>query len=339
MTPKRKPPTIKDVAREANVSAQTVSAVINGKPGITDGTRARVRVAIDELGYRPFGIARGLRTGQTHTIALIVSDIENPFFSTIANTAEEYAHRSGYSLILYNTHDDPERELRYMEQALQNWVDGVLFVATQDQVKSLETLRAAGVPYVVLDRIPEHYDGPSITLDNVLASQMGTQHLIEMGHTQIAHISGPLHLRLARERLKGYRDTVEAHGIALDYESIDDCNWRYEDGYNIMQRMLAREAPPTGIVAANDRMAIGAMCAIVDAGLRVPEHFSVVGVDDLAVAAYYNPALTTVRQPLNEIGTMGIRLLLDILEKKPIEHTAITVHPTLIVRKSTARIG
>ena len=140
MTPKRKPPTIKDVARQANVSAQTVSAVINGKPGITDGTRARVRVAIDELGYRPFGIARSLRTGHTRTIALIVSDIENPFFSTIASAAEDYAHHSGYSLILYNTHDDPERENRYLEQALQNWVDGVLFVATQDRVKSLRTL-------------------------------------------------------------------------------------------------------------------------------------------------------------------------------------------------------
>ena len=339
MAPKRKPPTIKDVARRANVSAQTVSAVINGKPGITDETRMRVRGIIDELGYRPYGIARSLRTGQTRTIALIVSDIENPFFSTIANTAEEYAHRSGYSLILYNTHDDPEREDRYVDQALQNWVDGVLFVATQDRVKSLEVLKAADVPYVALDRIPEHYDGPSITLDNVQASRIGTQHLIELGHTRIAHISGPLHLRLARERLTGYCDTMEAHGIAPDHESIDASNWRYEDGYNIMQRILARETLPTGIVAANDRMAIGAICAIVDAGLHVPDDISMVGVDDLAVAAYFNPRLTTVRQPLNEIATLGIRILLNILEKKPIERTSITIQPTLIVRKSTAPIG
>jgi LacI family transcriptional regulator, repressor for deo operon, udp, cdd, tsx, nupC, and nupG len=331
-----KRPTIKDVAKQANVSAQTVSAVINGKPGITDQTRKRVRGIIEELGYRPFGIARSLRTGQTRTIALIVSDIENPFFSKVASTAEDYAHHSGYSLILYNTHDDPERENRYLEQALQNWVDGVLFVATQDRVKSLEMLKAADVPYVALDRIPEQYQGPSITLDNVLASQMATQHLIELGHRRIVHVSGPLHLRLARERLKGYTEAMESHELSPIHEVEEDSNWRFEDGYITTQRMLARESRPTAIAAANDRMAIGAMRAIVDAGLRVPDDISVIGVDDLAVAAYCIPTLTTIRQPFNEIGTLGIRLLLDILEKKPIEQISITLRPTLVIRQSTA---
>lgn len=336
MSSTEKRPTIKDVARQANVSAQTVSAVINAKPGITEETRARVRAIIDELGYRPFGVARSLRTGQTHTIALIVSDIANPFFSTIASAVEEYAHSSGYSLILYNTHDDPVREDRYLELALQNSVDGVLFVATQDRVKSMSTLKEAGVPYIALDRIPENYHGPSITLDNVLASRLGTEHLLDLGHTQIAHISGPLHLRLARERLQGYQDTMNARGLPMRTVGNDPGNWRHLDGYLAMQRILEQPNLPTAVIAANDGMAIGAMRAIVDAGLRVPDDISIVGVDDLPTAAYCTPSLTTIRQPFEEIGTLGMRLLLDILEKKPIEHTSIAIQPTLIVRETTA---
>jgi DNA-binding LacI/PurR family transcriptional regulator len=334
----RKPPTIKDVALKANVSVQTVSAVVNGKPGITEETSARVRAAIQELGYRPFGIARSLRTGQTRTIALIVSDIANPFFATIASTAEDYAHRSGYSLILYNTHDDSNRENSYLEKAAQNWVDGVLFVATQDRVTSLDVLNAIDIPYVALDRIPEEYKGPSITLDNVLASRMGTEHLLDLGHVDIVHISGPLHLRLARERLKGYQDAMEAHGQQPVSLGDERSNWRYDEGYRVMQQILALPTRPTAIVAANDRMAIGAMRAIFDAGLRVPDDISVVGVDDLPVTAYTVPSLTTIRQPFEQIGTLGIQLLLDILQKRPVEQTSIAIKPTLIVRQSTAAI-
>ncbi|MBZ0286043.1 MAG: substrate-binding domain-containing protein, partial [Anaerolineae bacterium] len=193
-------------------------------------------------------------------------------------------------------------------------------------------------PYVALDRIPEHYDGPSITIDNVLASRMGTEYLLSLGHTRVAHINGPLRLRLARERLKGYQDSMQERGLPVAFFGNESSNWRHQDGYEAMMRILAQPTLPTAIIAANDGMGIGAMRAIFDAGLRVPDDISLVGVDDLPTAAYCVPSLTTICQPFEEIGTLGIRMLLNLLEKKPIEQTSITLEPTLIVRNSTAPI-
>ncbi len=174
---------MKDVAREAGVSVQTVSAVVNDKPGITDGTRRRVLDTIKTLGYRPYTVARSLRTRKTRTISLIISDIANPSFATIASVAEEYAHRHGYSLVVYNTHDDVEREGRYLQTAIDRWIDGILFVAAQDRMDGLNDLQAAGIPTVAIDRIPEGYCGPSVSLNNVKAGRLAVEHLIGLGHT------------------------------------------------------------------------------------------------------------------------------------------------------------
>ncbi len=198
-------PTMKDVAREAGVSVQTVSAVVNDKPGITDGTRRRVLDTIKTLGYRPYTVARSLRTRKTRTISLIISDIADPSFATIASVAEEYAHRRGYSLVVYNTHDDVEREGRYLQNAIDRWIDGILFVAAQDRMDGLNDLQAAGIPTVAIDRIPEGYGGPSVSLNNVKAGRLAVEHLLGLGHTRLAHIAGPMHLSLARERAEGFR--------------------------------------------------------------------------------------------------------------------------------------
>jgi len=331
-----KKPTMKDVARLARVSVQTVSCVVNDKPDITEETRARVLAAIKELGYRPYSVARSLRTRQTRTIALIVSDIANPSFATMASAAEDYAHSFGYSLVLYNTHDDVEREARYILTATERWVDGVLFVSAEDHMKSLATLRAAEIPSVAVDRIPEAYDGPSVTLDNIQAGRMAAEHLLGLGHTCIAHISGPPGLRLARERLIGFRQAIEERGLAPGPCIVRDGNWECAAGYRAMQEILAASPPLSAVFAANDRMAIGAMRAVFEAELRVPDDISIVGLDDIEVAAFQIPPLTTVRQSFAKLATLGVQLLIDILAGRKSPQTQIVLEPTLVVRRSAA---
>jgi LacI family transcriptional regulator len=330
-------PTMKEVARIANVSVQTVSAVINEKPGITAETRLRVMAIVQELDYRPFSVAQSLRTRQTKTIALLISNISNPVFATIASVAEDFAYQAGYSLVVYNTHDDVEREARYLRMASERWVEGLIFVAAQDNIERMNALESAGIPAVAIDRLPESYSGPVVTLDNREAGRLAAQHLLDLGHSQIAHISGPLRLRLARERLDGFRTTLEEQGHSLAALVGGEGNWECEDGYVAMQELLATKPLPSGVFCANDRMAIGAIRAIIEAGLRVPEDISVIGLDDLEVAPYQNPPLTTVRQSLTTLATRAVQLLLEIMaEREPVE-TQIVLAPTLVVRQSTAQ--
>ena len=326
---------MKDVAQRADVSIQTVSAVINDKPGITRETRARVLAAVQELGYRPYSIARSLRTGQTHTIALFVPDIANPSFSTIAGAAEDYAHTFGYSLIVYNTRDDLERETSYIQAVTQRWIDGVLFVAAGDRMSGLDALAQAHIPAVAIDRIPEGYGGPSVTLDNVRAARVATDHLLDLGHTAIAHISGPQHLRLARERRAGWQQALAARGLAPGPCAGGDGSWECASGYRAMQAMLMCPELPTAVFAASDRMAIGAMRSIHEAGLRVPDDISVIGLDDIEMAAFQCPPLTTVGQSFTNLAVQAVQLLLLFLAGAEVAAPQIVMAPELVIRQST----
>jgi LacI family transcriptional regulator len=327
---------MKDVAERVGVSAQTVSAVINDKPGITEETRARVLDAIKALGYRPYSVARSLRTGQTRTLALIVSDIANPSFATMASAAEDYAHQFGYSLTVHNTHDDMARETSYVQSATQRWTDGVLFVSAEDRMTSLDALEAAGIPSVAIDRIPEHYNGPSVTLDNAQAGRIAADHLLDLGHTCIAHISGPLRLRVARERLAGFEQATRARGIDPRQCARGEGDWTCESGYRAMTLILQHPPRPTALFAANDRMAIGAFRAIHERGLSIPQDISIVGLDDIEVAAYQIPPLTTIRQSFAELATRAIQVLIEIIDKGEAAEPRLRLEPVLIERQSTA---
>lgn len=335
MIPKKNQITMKDVAERAGVSKQTVSAIINNKPGITAETTARVNAAIQDLGYRPYALARSLRTGQTHTLALIVTDINNPSFSTIASAAEDIAHSFGYSLVLYNTHDDPEREANYLRTVSQRWMDGVIFVATGDQMTSLEFLNQADIPTVAIDRIPMGYMGPSITLDNNKTGRMAAEYLLQLGHRRFAHISGPRKLLLARERLVGFENRLHESNVDPKNLLTFEGDWGCASGYSAMQQFLSSPTRPSAVFAANDRMAIGAIQAAQDAGLRVPQDISIMGVDDIEVAAFQSPALTTIRQSFIEMANLCVNLLIDILNGKEPENNQLLIEPMLVERKST----
>ncbi|MCC7450663.1 MAG: LacI family DNA-binding transcriptional regulator [Anaerolineae bacterium] len=335
---KKRAPTMRDVAQAVGVSVQTVSAVINNKPGITEETRTRVQEAILRLGYRPYSIARSLRTRRTGTIALVVSDIANPSFATMASAAEDYAHQFGYSLIVYNTHDDREREKSYFRSVTQRWIDGVMFVAAEDHLSSPEAFQFASFPSVAIDRIPEHYSGLSVTLNNIEAGRMAAEHLLELGHTRIAHISGPLKLRLVRDRITGFIQAFEARCLTPLPCPAGMGDWTCASGYTAMQHILKTDPLPTAVFAANDRMAIGAIQACYETGVCVPRDMSVVGVDDIEVAAFQTPPLTTIRQPFVEFGTLAVRLLLEVIETGRPSQPQIVIEPLLIERQSTAPV-
>ena len=333
---RQKPPTMKDVANLAKVSIQTISAVINGKPGISQVTTDRVLAAIEELGYRPFSIGRSLRTHSTLTIALVVSDITNPFFSKMASIAEDYAHASGYNLILFNTHNDLDRENDYIYGAKERWIDGILFISTKDNVTGVDVLINAGIPIVFIDRIPDNFNGPWISLDNNKTGRLAGEYLANLGHLNMAHINGPLDLRLSRERYEGFKSVLAERGLPEPYCVSGDDRWSGESGYKAMKELLTRVPRPTAVFAANDRLAIGGMRAIAEAGLRIPDDISLVGVDDIEFAAYVNPPLTTIRQPLEDVATLGIKNLLDILKGNEPDVLHIVLEPSLKIRGSTA---
>ena len=338
MSARRRSPTMRDVAEAVGVSKQTVSAVINNKPGITQETRDRVLAAIEELGYRPDSVARSLATGRTHTIAFIASDVSAPFIGTLAVAAEDYAHSCGYSLVLFNTHDNVEREAAYFSAAVQRGVDAVLFVSATDQNTAARVLKDTGIPSVAIDRVPDPYGGPFVMLDNVKTGCLAAKHLLGLGHTRIAHISGPHTVQMCRDRLEGFQQVLKAQGVTSRPHVETAESWDYQAGYDAAQHILGNgpHPAPTAIFAAGDALAIGAMRAIREAGLRVPEDISLVGVDDLDIAAFQNPPLTTIRQSITELAVLGIRLLCDILNGKETRQTNILMDPVLVVRQSTA---
>jgi DNA-binding LacI/PurR family transcriptional regulator len=335
MATRRQAITMRDVANAVGVSKQTVSAVINGSPLITDETRGRVLAACEQLGYHVDFVARSLATGRTRTVALLVSDTSSPFIGRLVVAAEDYAHSCGYSLVLHATHDDPERESAYFMAAVQRGVDGVVFISATDRPTDLERLQRAGIPYVAIDRVPDPYTGPAVTLDNAKVGHLAAEYLLGLGHRRIAHISGPQNVRMARERLRGFREPLETRGLGADLRVELVLNWDYDAGYHAMQRILDNGPRPTAVFAAGDVLAIGAMRAIREAGLSVPADISIIGVDDIDSAAYLNPPLTTIRQSISELATLGFQLLFDILNDTPSAQTTIVMDPVLIVRGST----
>jgi LacI family transcriptional regulator len=336
MARRRQSITMQDVADLAGVSRQTVSVVVNGRPGISPATRDRVWSAVEELGYYIDTVARSLRTGRTRTIGLIVSDTSSPFIGGLAVAVEDCARASGYSVVLYNTHDDMSRESAYFNAAASLGADGVIFISATDECPGAEALRSAGIPSVAFDRIPFPYQGPAVMLGNVKVGFLAGQHLVGLGHTRLAHISGPHWVRMSRERLAGLRQALAEGGSEASLRVETAEGWDYRSGYEAMQRLLSSGPKPTGVFAAADILAIGAMRALREAGLRVPADVSIVGVDDIDSAAYQCPPLTTIRQSVSELAELSVKLLLDILSGDGRLEDEIVMNPLLVVRDSTS---
>lgn len=333
-----KTPTMKDVARLAGVSVQTVSCVVNGTGSISTRTRQRVLRAIDELNYRPDPIARSMRTRQTRLIGLLVLDITNPVHSVIAEAVESAAHANGYKVILYNVSNSPERERESLEAVAEGLVDGLVIVNSVDRERTLRFLAEEEILSVLID-CQSDFTVPTVMVDNVQAGYVATEHLIRLGHRRIAHISGSAPMIISQQRLEGYRRALADHGLTYErvvYLMKASWDWDFGSGYRAMRELLEGDPRPTAVFAASDQMAIGAYRAIVEAGLRIPQDISVVGFDDIEAAAYATPPLTTIRQPFTDMAASAVATLLRLMDGQRAEETLHILPFELVVRGSTA---
>lgn len=327
-------PTMREVARAANVSVATVSHVINGTRFVDPATEERVQRAITTLRYRPNMLARGLRRRETRTIGLLVPDNANPFFADVARVIEDAGFAQGYSVILCNSDRSELKEAAYIDVLLAKQVDGLVVISSTDRTSLLRRVIDAAVPVVVVDRDPAPPEAGQVLVANEAGGYAAGRHLVELGHRRIGCIGGPSDVNPSWGRVRGFVRALEEAGATLLPEAIVPGDFRYAGGQAGMRALLGRGLGISAVFATNDLMAIGAMGVLREAGLRVPDDISLVGFDDIHLASLVTPALTTVAQPVAELGTGAVRLLLDQIGKRAGAPRRVDLATRLIVRES-----
>jgi LacI family transcriptional regulator len=323
--------TMQDVARAAGVSTATVSRVLNGRSDVNPEMAARVAATIKELGYRPNGVARNLRRRVASVWGLIVSDVESSYFTSLVRGVEAVARANGYSVVVCNSQDDPEAEAAYLEVALDEQMAGVILSPARPD-SDVTALVARGVPVVTIDRRLATGATSAVVVDNVAAAHRATTHLLDAGYARIACVTGPQHVSTAVERLQGYRDALRDRGVPADpaLERIE--NYRVDGGRRAVRELAALPAPPDALLLANGLLTVGALSALHELGLAIPEQVGVVGFDDSPWAEVTHPPLTTVAQPTDALGRAAAELLLA--SGAPVVRTLDT---ELVVRGSSTR--
>lgn len=324
--------TIVDVAKAARVHPSTVSRALSAQPGhiLRPETRARVVAAADRLGYRPSALARSLRLRRTLTLGMLVPDIANTFLAGIIKGAEEAAHERGYTLVLCNTGDLPEREATYIRVLREREVDGVLVASSRMADATVDGMRADRFPFVLVNRGAGGTDDLAVTVDNAAAAASVIDHLAALGHRTIAHIAGPRTTTTGAERAEGALAAGRRNGLRISV--VDAEAWSELAGYRAA-RQLFRDGVPTAVFGANDLIALGVLRAAREAGLRVPEELALAGFNDIAEASLLD--LTTVHVPQEEMGARAARLLIARLEGEPIAQPRIVLDAELVVRGSS----
>ncbi len=326
--------TISEVARKAGVSTTTVSHVINKTRFVSDEKRERVERVIEEMGYRPNALARSLRSGETYTIGLILPDSANPFFAEVGRSIEGAAFDAGYSVILCNTENDLEKEHTYIDVLAKKQVDGMIFVGTGEDFDSYKTLLDMHVHVVAMDRDYPDLEMDVVTSDNLQGGKLATQYLIGLGHKRIGCIAGPSKVNLSAQRVTGYIQTLEQAGLAVDQGLIVSGDFHPGSGQEAAYKLLAMQDPPTAIFACNDMMAIGVLRAGMELGRRIPQDLAVVGYDDIELASYSTPPLTTIQQPKKEMGITALQYLLGRIQAEHSSPQRASLPVSLIVRDS-----
>lgn len=324
--------TIKDVAKMAGVSVSTVSRVINESGYVGLETRKLVENSMRILGFSPNGIARGLVSGRTASIGLLIPDVSNPFFADVARGTEDAAIQSGYSLILCNSDWKLERERMYLDTLRGKWVEGVVIAGSRSSEQQLKEA-IGSLPFVLVDRKSKNI-GVSVWSDNILGAEKATEHLLNAGCQNIVHITGPEFSPSGMARLKGFKNVMTRSDKKF---SIFPGDFRHKGGYVAGLELLAGKNKPDGIFAANDLMAIGVIQAAQSLGLNVPNDVMVIGYDNIAMAEYVSPKLSTIEQSGYQMGEIAFRLLYRQLEHpgEPLKDEEFI--PRLIERKSTRK--
>lgn len=331
---------LKDVAKEAGVSVCTVSRVINNtyQQRVSDATRKRVLAAIKRLNYEPNVSARALARKQTFLLGVVVSSLAASFMAEIVQGIQDEADKSDYSLLFYSTGDSVTKEKAGFEALRRKRVDGIIympgassFCSSREGIEYLNDLIHRGIKIVQLCSNHPQVNSPYVLVNNEAGGYMATKHLLELGHTRIAHFHEQ-RTREGQERFQGYRLALEVAGVSLLPELVVPCHYDWQSGYEAMEKLLDSHNPPTAVFACDDMSAWGAMQAVLDRGLRVPEDVAVVGYDDLAIAKFMPAALTTVHQPKADLGAAAVRLLLKQIEQKDV--SSVVIQPELVVRQS-----
>jgi len=332
--------TIKEVAKRARVSVGTVSNVINGSCTVSPNLRSRVERAISELNYHPNHIARSLKSRRSNTLAIVISDITNPFFPLVVRGAEDAASKRGYLLTIFNTDDHLDREQQIFAVLRMRRVDGVLVVVSPDSGEGthLSEMIAAGIPVVCLDRVPPNVKTDSVLVDNLKGARICLRHLIGMGHQLVGVISGPRKLQTARDRVEGYRLALSEAGIPFDAGLLREGDFRFESGYRLAKDLCLSHPRPTALFALNCTMGMGAYKAIQELALACPEDVALAVFDEVPGGDIFRPHLTVVSQPAYDIGYRGADLLIQRLTHQisSDEPVAVMLEPELKIRQSTS---
>lgn len=329
--------TMIDVAREAGVSVATVSRVINGKGGVSKKLAAQVQDAMDKLHYHPSSLARSFRMQRTMLVGVIVPLIDHPFYSRLAMAIEQKLFSNGYRAIICNAEEDESRERAYIEMLLRQRVDGFIINSAALSTRYLDELEALGIPYVLIDRDLPEAECSKVFSDNAQGGFIGMEHLIQLGHRRIGLAGAPIHTEPIQRRIQGARDALAAYGIETDpaYLVAGDTQL-FDMGYQAARKLMQLKRPPTAIFSLTDVTAVGAIHALAELGLSVPGDVSVLGYDNIPIATYMIPQLSTVEQPIMQMGETAVDLLFTHLQdsEKPTEQALLQTR--LIVRQSTA---
>lgn len=329
--------TIRDVARLAGVSPATVSRVLNDNPEVGAIYRDRVQNAIAQLDYRPNALARNLRRRATTVIGVIISDVANPFFTTMVRAVEDVAQAAGYSAVLANADEDLDKEVRYLEVAAAERMAGVVLSPASSKHTRIDLLLERGIPVVTVDRKLNTGDVDTVVVANRRAARQATEHLLDEGCRRIGFVAGPSETSTAADRLAGYRHALRATGRPADPGLVVPGGFRIEGGYEATAELLKRPRRPDGLVVANNLMTLGAMQCLIDNDVPVPDEIAVVGFDDFAWATTLRPPLTVVSQPIYDLGRQAAELLLRRIGGEQFPRRQVVLPTTLMVRGSSQR--
>jgi LacI family transcriptional regulator len=325
---------IQEVAKEAGVSPSTVSRALNGFPGISEKTRERIVEIARKLNYRPNYRGQILTTQSTKNIGLLITDIANPFFPELVMGAEEYASKSGYTVLLGNTSESEEKETNYLDFFSRGPVDGIIISASRVSNEHIIMLAEDGLPIVVINRTLEHPKVSYVSTDMEKGGYLATMHLLRLGHSKIAFINGPKHSEVSQRRLEGYKKALKEAGVDYNSDLISFNVPVSESGYKEAIKLLCTGEAPTAIFTYNDVMAFGVIRAAKELGIKIPEELSVVGFDDIFFSSFTDPPLTTIRQLKEELGRMAVELLFKLMGG---ERESLLIEPELIIRNTTSR--
>jgi LacI family transcriptional regulator len=326
--------TIKEVAQRAGVSPATVSRALSGSAGVREPLRSRILEAAQSLSYSPNRAARDLRARSSRAVGVLIPDIENPFFTSVVCGIEEVIGKTDYSLLLANYNEDPDQETRRLELFRAEGVRGLIFAASRTPSSLYAELGKAGMALVAVSRGLPRLRIDQVTVANREGALAATSHLIELGHKRIAIINGPLVFTTARDRQAGYEDALRDSGLAVDENLVVNCTFKQAAGYSAMRQLLELANPPSAVFAGSNLLTLGALQAIHERNLAIPEEIAIVGFDEMPWAMSLRPPLTTIAQPAFEIGRTAAELLLARVREPSLPGRQVVLETRLVVRSS-----